>query len=571
MSLKEQPTICPNSPTSITGGDNYPMRSHAELRKEYKRKTNCKCRRSHADEAHWSKLLQTCQVSKQPSPSVMASPPLSPITAISQSLSRFFRRFNTSKKTATKDNTEESNRLGSISSEDSGLCSSSPILQSFSEASQVYCEGAAKNDKLDVKPVVVLPVHEFQKPSSSTLLARRLHNRVQKPATFVLSENSTKVSNTPGLVNLKLSQGNIRVPGQQSPSNCHSPLAIAASCPLQKNETLTARDMMARTWPPLRHHLTYDDDDRVDVYTEGKIYMNEARNVEEFRIAPEDTLQEELVGHWKGGGVYRGKWHGDVMIQTYEVGGQISKEFWEEVKKMSRIRHENIALFMGACTSPGNLALVTGVCMGNTLYKKLHISREKTTLAVKISISYQILQALAYLHAKRIVYRILSTRNVFVEKQKVILSVINFASLQKAQECGGDMLREQLPYIAPEIVETLDMTSDGDCSFPGSPQADIYAFGILLHELISSKRPFRNIPARALAAQVCQGRRPATDVLVCPQPLKALMKSCWTGVPARRPYTHDILKTLQKKEVTLHNRFSSSEPDSINKQRGYHL
>lgn len=48
-------------------------------------------------------------------------------------------------------------------------------------------------------------------------------------------------------------------------------------------------------------------------------------------------------------------------LQTFEGDDErISKEFWEEAKRISRIRHENIALFMGACTSPGHLALVTG-------------------------------------------------------------------------------------------------------------------------------------------------------------------------------------------------------------------
>ena len=38
------------------------------------------------------------------------------------------------------------------------------------------------------------------------------------------------------------------------------------------------------------------------------------------------------------------------MIHTYhDLNEKEVKEFWDEVSKLSMIRHENIALFMGAC------------------------------------------------------------------------------------------------------------------------------------------------------------------------------------------------------------------------------
>lgn len=58
--------------------------------------------------------------------------------------------------------------------------------------------------------------------------------------------------------------------------------------------------------------------------------------------------------------VCRGRWHGDVMIHTYtdRTEGEVT-EFLGEVSRMSILRHENIALFMGACLEEPNLAVVT--------------------------------------------------------------------------------------------------------------------------------------------------------------------------------------------------------------------
>ncbi|XP_033109674.1 kinase suppressor of Ras 2-like [Anneissia japonica] len=54
---------------------------------------------------------------------------------------------------------------------------------------------------------------------------------------------------------------------------------------------------------------------------------------------------------------YRGQWHGDVIIHTRDV--QEEEDFLEEVSMLSMIRHENIALFMGACIDAPNFCVVT--------------------------------------------------------------------------------------------------------------------------------------------------------------------------------------------------------------------
>ena len=48
------------------------------------------------------------------------------------------------------------------------------------------------------------------------------------------------------------------------------------------------------------------------------------------------------------------------MVHTFpDVKETEVTRFWEEVAKLSMIRHENVALFMGACIEPPNLAVIT--------------------------------------------------------------------------------------------------------------------------------------------------------------------------------------------------------------------
>lgn len=57
----------------------------------------------------------------------------------------------------------------------------------------------------------------------------------------------------------------------------------------------------------------------------------------------------------------RGRWHGDVLIYAYRQNTTDAdvKDFLKDVAKLSRIRHENVCLFMGACLQPPNLVIVT--------------------------------------------------------------------------------------------------------------------------------------------------------------------------------------------------------------------
>jgi len=57
---------------------------------------------------------------------------------------------------------------------------------------------------------------------------------------------------------------------------------------------------------------------------------------------------------------FSGRWHGNVLIHTYEnqTDSEVL-EFLRDVANLSRIRHESVCLFMGACLQSPNYAIVT--------------------------------------------------------------------------------------------------------------------------------------------------------------------------------------------------------------------
>jgi serine/threonine protein kinase len=70
-----------------------------------------------------------------------------------------------------------------------------------------------------------------------------------------------------------------------------------------------------------------------------------------------------------------------------------------------------------------------------------------------------------------------------------------------------------------------------------SKASDVYAFGILLFELVTGQRAFAGTPTPLLAHAVAVGGlRPAWPSGVAPelQPLVRLAEACWAQEPASR-------------------------------------
>ena len=68
-------------------------------------------------------------------------------------------------------------------------------------------------------------------------------------------------------------------------------------------------------------------------------------------------------------------------------------------------------------------------CKGNTLYKCIHVWSEPFHQDKNINIAKQIALAMGYLHARSIVHKNLNTRNIFLEKDKVVITDTGLSSL----------------------------------------------------------------------------------------------------------------------------------------------
>ncbi|KAF7260531.1 hypothetical protein EG68_04076 [Paragonimus skrjabini miyazakii] len=182
----------------------------------------------------------------------------------------------------------------------------------------------------------------------------------------------------------------------------------------------------------------------------------------EFNIPFRDIKLTECIGKGNRKSIYKGRWHGAVVVHIFDnLTREEEIRFRRDVMRLMMTRHENIALFMGACIEPPTFAIVTSACIGISLYEKLRFEHEKLSRRFPLYVLQQVANALDYLHSRMepIVVRHLNSRNIFLQP-KVILCLTDHASMECNYQTPGciPVSCESIRYIAPEILDLLNDT-----------------------------------------------------------------------------------------------------------------
>jgi hypothetical protein len=112
------------------------------------------------------------------------------------------------------------------------------------------------------------------------------------------------------------------------------------------------------------------------------------------------TIFNPPIGKGAYSVVNRGVLKGTVVaIKTYmgnDYFGDLKADFQHEIALLTRLRHPNIILFIGACRNP--LCIVTELAERGCLYDVIHQTPEEMTWARIRSIAIDSCRGLAYLH-----------------------------------------------------------------------------------------------------------------------------------------------------------------------------
>ncbi|KAG9138436.1 hypothetical protein Leryth_012726 [Lithospermum erythrorhizon] len=112
---------------------------------------------------------------------------------------------------------------------------------------------------------------------------------------------------------------------------------------------------------------------------------NQLLPFDEWNIEFSELTVGTRVGIGFFGEVFRGIWNGtDVAIKVFleqDLTAENMMDFCNEISILSRLRHPNVILFLGACTKPPRLSMITEYMEMGSLYYLVHVSGQKIKLS----------------------------------------------------------------------------------------------------------------------------------------------------------------------------------------------
>ncbi|CAL9228047.1 unnamed protein product [Arabidopsis halleri] len=245
---------------------------------------------------------------------------------------------------------------------------------------------------------------------------------------------------------------------------------------------------------PSHHHQTLNYETSLikkqikDILRDNKKWFN--YNV--LKKATSDFSQENVIGKGGSNEVYRGILEDGKGIAV-KILKSSSKEamtnFVHEINIISSLSHQNISPLLGVCVQENELISVYNLSTTGSLEETLHGKRKgKYVLSweERFKIAIGLVEALDYLHnrcSKPVIHRDVKTSNVLLSAElQPQLSDFGLSmwgpTTSSRYSIQGDVVGT-FGYLAPEYF-MYGKVSD---------KVDVYAFGVVLLELISGRHP----------------------------------------------------------------------------------
>ncbi|XP_045475600.1 receptor-type guanylate cyclase Gyc76C-like isoform X2 [Harmonia axyridis] len=256
--------------------------------------------------------------------------------------------------------------------------------------------------------------------------------------------------------------------------------------------------------------------------------------------------------------LYRG-----VVVRIKELAftrkKDISRDVMKEMRLLRELRHDNVNSFIGACVEPNSLLLVTDYCAKGSLYDIIENEDIKLDKMFIASLIHDLIKGMLYIHNSMLIcHGNLKSSNCVVTSRWV-LQVTDFGLYEmrhwaENESIGEHQYYRNLFWRAPEILR------DYNAYIRGSQKGDVYAFAIILYEILGRRGPFGvtdyepkeiiNL-VKSIPAEGEEPFRPNTDLLLdtevgCEEDVLQCMRDCWAESPELRPDFAAIRTRLKK-------------------------
>ncbi|XP_073354714.1 protein kinase STUNTED-like [Aegilops tauschii subsp. strangulata] len=206
-----------------------------------------------------------------------------------------------------------------------------------------------------------------------------------------------------------------------------------------------------------------------------------------------DFSPERVVGKGGASHVYSGRCEDgkELAVKVLKSSAEVMKEFVGEIGIVSSVEHKNAMALVGFCAERGKLMLVYDYMRRGSLEEILHGEKEckgsRLDWPERFKVAVGVARALNYLHGGGhtkcpVIHRDVKSSNILISQDcepKLCDFGLALWAADAAAQVTGDDLAGTFGYLAPEYFMHGKV----------SDKMDVYAFGVVLLELVSGRKP----------------------------------------------------------------------------------
>ncbi|XP_062048275.1 atrial natriuretic peptide receptor 1 isoform X3 [Lepus europaeus] len=289
----------------------------------------------------------------------------------------------------------------------------------------------------------------------------------------------------------------------------------------------------------------------VSFFIYRKMHLEKELASELWRVRWEDLQPSSLERHLRSAGSRltlsgRGSNYGSLLTTE----GQFQIFAKTAYYKMRDVQNEHLTRFVGACTDPPNICILTEYCPRGSLQDILENESITLDWMFRYSLTNDIVKGMLFLHNGAICsHGNLKSSNCVVDGRFVLkITDYGLESFRDPEPEQGHTIYAKKLWTAPELLRMASPPARG------SQAGDIYSFGIILQEIALRSGVFHveglDLSPKEIIERVTRGEqppfRPSLALQSHMEELGQLMQRCWAEDPQERPPFQQIRLTLRK-------------------------
>ncbi len=223
-----------------------------------------------------------------------------------------------------------------------------------------------------------------------------------------------------------------------------------------------------------------------------------------------------------------------ILTPQGESDPEVKSRFLQEARMAGNISHENVINIYDFGEEKGRLFLVMEFLNGKDLHSLIEEHRTGD-LAAKLDLAMQLAKALEYVHVNKIIHRDLKPENIHVcPDGRLKLMDFGIAKTEGMALTRAGYILGTPYYMAPEQVMGGQVNH----------LVDIYAFGIVVFEVITGAKPINADSVQSLFYNILNEpiKIDAMRAAGAPESLCSLIQDCTAKKPEARPQSFGAVR-----------------------------